>query len=360
MSGRTRASALDLGSTLALAGLRRLEAERAHRLTVRALATGLAPRLARADDPVTVAGLRFANRIGVAAGFDKDAEALPGLARMGFGHVEVGTLTPRPQPGNPRPRLFRLVEDGAVINRFGFNNGGHDAAHARIVRARERGLPTTLGVNVGANKDAEDRVADYALGIRRFADVADYLTVNVSSPNTPGLRDLQEGEALRRLLGAVAEARASARHRPVLVKIAPDLDMAALDALLAEGARAGLDGYVVSNTTIARPSLRSANAGEAGGLSGQPLKDMATRMLRAVRERVGPAVALIGVGGVGSREDAGARIAAGADLVQLYTGLVYGGVRLARSLLEAPFPEAPRPGAIDASRRGSEDGASGA
>ena len=322
---------------LALAALRRLDPETAHRLTIRALAAGIVPGHRRPPSPgATVMGLRFPNRIGVAAGFDKDGEAVRGLARLGFGHVEVGTVTPRPQPGNPRPRLFRLPEDRAVINRFGFNSTGHDAVHARLSRLRERDLDTVLGVNVGANKDAEDRAADYAAGVRRFADVADYLTANISSPNTPGLRDLQEADALRRLLGLVAEARAAGRPRPVLLKIAPDLDEAALDAIVAEARRAGLDGLIVSNTTVARPGLGADARDEAGGLSGAPLFEPSTRMLALARERVGPGMVLVGAGGVMDAASARAKIEAGADLVQLYTGLAYGGARLARELVRDP------------------------
>ena len=324
-------------SDLAIRMLRRLEPETAHRLTVRALATGLVPKTKSGPRNIELMGLRFGNRVGVAAGFDKDAEAVRGLARLGFGHVEVGTLTPRAQPGNPRARLFRLPEDGAVINRFGFNNGGHDEAHARLLRHRERGLDCVLGVNVGANKDAEDRIADYAAGVRRFSDLADYMTVNVSSPNTPGLRGLQEGDALRRLLATVSEAREAAQsRRPILLKIAPDIDGAALDAIVAEVRSAGLDGMVVSNTTIARDGLRSKHAGEAGGLSGAPLRSRATELTRATRERLGEGPVLIGVGGIGSAADARERLEAGADLVQLYTGLVYGGLSLARELVRDP------------------------
>ena len=317
--------------------LRFLEPETAHRLTIRALAAGLAPRVARPEpSPAELLGLRFPNRIGVAAGFDKDGEAVEPLLRMGFGHVEVGTVTPRPQPGNPRPRLFRLLRDGAVINRFGFNSSGHERVHARLAAARERGLDGVLGVNVGANKDSEDRTADYALGVRRFADVADYLTINVSSPNTSGLRDLQGAEALRRLLGEAAATREAApARRPLLLKIAPDLDAAGLDALIAVALDAGIEGLVVSNTTIAREGLVSPRAGEAGGLSGHPLLARSTALLSEVRARVGDRMVLVGVGGVMRPEHAEAKRRAGADLVQLYTGLVYGGAALARALVTA-------------------------
>ena len=328
-----------LGDALTAIGvplLRRLDPETAHRMSLRALAIGIAPS-PPAPDPtraVEVAGLRFANRLGLAAGYDKDAVAVETLSRMGFGHVEVGTVTPLPQPGNPRPRAFRLPEDGAVINRYGFNNQGHDAVHGRLVRARERGVGAVVGVNVGANKDAEDRTADYAKGIRRFADVADYLTVNISSPNTPGLRDLQGAEALRRLLGMVSDARAGGTHRPLFLKIAPDLDEAGLDDVVAEARRAEIDGLIVSNTTIARDGLKSPNAAEAGGVSGRPLMGPSTAMLATVRERVGGAMALIGAGGVFCAADARAKIEAGADLVQLYTGLTYRGPGLVREIVE--------------------------
>lgn len=316
----------------ALALLRRTDPETAHGLSLRVLRVGGWRALPSPPEgtPARVMGLDFPNRIGVAAGYDKDAEAPGPLMWLGFGHVEVGTLTPRAQRGNARPRAFRLPEDRAVINRYGFNNAGHDAAHARLLRSRERGLRGILGVNVGANKESEDRIADYAAGVRRFADVADYLTINVSSPNTPGLRGLQHGDELRRLLDVVAAARAGTTHRPVLLKIAPDIDMAGLDAIVAEVERAGLDGLVVSNTTLARDGLRSAHRDEAGGLSGAPLFERSTAMLREARARLGEGPALIGVGGVFGAAEARAKRAAGADLVQAYTGLVYRGSAVAR------------------------------
>ena len=328
-----------IGNALTAIGvplLRRLDPETAHRLSLHALALGIAPSPPPSDPAraVEMMGLRFPNRLGLAAGYDKDAQAVETLARIGFGHIEIGTVTPHPQPGNPRPRAFRLPEDGAVINRYGFNNSGHEAVHGRLLRARERGLRAVLGVNVGANKDADDRAADYASGVRRFLDLADYLTVNVSSPNTPGLRELQGAEALRRLLGMVGEARSGGPHRPILLKIAPDLDEAGLDDILKETERAGIDGLIVSNTTISRDGLRSPNAKEAGGVSGRPLMAPSTAMLARVRERVGPNMALIGAGGVFSTADARAKIAAGADLVQLYTGLTYRGPGLVREIVE--------------------------
>ena len=328
-----------LGDALAALGaplLRCLDPETAHHLSLRALAMGIAPSPPAPDAArgVNLMGLRFENRLGLAAGYDKDAAAVRTLSRIGFGHVEVGTVTPLPQPGNPRPRAFRLPEDGAVINRYGFNNGGHEAVHARLVHARERGVAAVIGVNVGANKDAADRTGDYAAGVRRFADVADYLTVNVSSPNTPGLRDLQGAEALRRLLGMVSDARSAGPHRPILLKIAPDLDEQGLDDILSETGCAGIEGLIVSNTTISREGLRSPNAREAGGVSGRPLMKPSTAMLARVRERVGDAFVLVGAGGVFSAADARAKLEAGADLVQLYTGLTYRGPGLVREIVE--------------------------
>jgi len=304
-----------------------LPPERAHRLTIRLLQTGLltaAPpsaRLAR-----MVMGLRFPGPVGLAAGFDKDAEAVRGAFKLGAGFVEIGTVTPRPQPGNPRPRVFRLVRDRAVINRLGFNNAGHAAAARRLERLRAGGpLPGPLGVNIGANKDSADRIADYALGVRRFAALADYLTVNISSPNTPGLRALQSQEALDGLIDAVLEARAASSARPpILIKIAPDLDAVQIAAIAEQAGR--VDGLIVSNTTVARPqSLRSRAADQAGGLSGRPLMAPATDCLKHLRAATDGRVPLIGVGGIDSAADVQTKLAAGADLVQLYTSLIYEG-----------------------------------
>ena len=259
---------------LATAGLRCLDAEDAHRTTIAALKF-LPPRAPVSDDPrlaVSAFGLDFPNPVGLAAGFDKDAEVADAMLGFGFGFVEVGTLTPLAQPGNARPRAFRLVEDRGVVNRYGFNNGGHAPALARL-RAR-RGREGIVGVNVGANKDATDRIADYVEGVRAFADVARYFTINVSSPNTPGLRDLQEPAALADLLARVIEARdAAPTRRPVLLKIAPDLTLAQLDGIVRVARVARIDGMIVSNTAIARPdSLRSPLATESGGLSRAPTR----------------------------------------------------------------------------------------
>ena len=305
--------------------LHALDPERAHDLTLRALAA--LPLAAPApDDPrlaVEAFGLRFPNPVGLAAGFDKDGAIAHKAGALGFGFVEVGTLTPRPQPGNPRPRLFRLPEEQAVINRFGFNNRGH--AHA-LAHLRKGGA--VLGVNVGANKNAADRVADYVAGIGAFAGLADYLTINVSSPNTPGLRDLQKPEALDDLLARVLDARdAAAARKPVLLKIAPDLSLADLDGIVGIARKRRIDGMIVSNTTIARPAAIAAHrrGGEAGGLSGRPLFALSTRMLAATFLRVERQFPLIGVGGVDSAEAAWTKIEAGASLVQLYSALVYAG-----------------------------------
>jgi dihydroorotate dehydrogenase len=310
-----------------------LDPERAHDLTIAGLAR-LPVGFGASDDPalaVTAFGLRFGNPIGVAAGFDKNAEAFAALLRLGFGFVEVGSLTPLPQEGNPRPRMFRLPRDHAVINRFGFNNRGHADALPRLAAPRPAGI---LGVNVGANKDAADRVADYVLGIERFAPYADYFTLNISSPNTPGLRDLQKRAVLDDLVARVGEARDRAAdtgpRRPVLVKIAPDLTLTELDDIVSVALKRRVDGMIVSNTTISRPrDLRdSAVASEAGGLSGRPLFDPSTRMLAETYRRVGGRIPLIGVGGIDSGERALAKIRAGATLIQIYTGLVYRGPAL--------------------------------
>lgn len=310
----------------------RLEAERAHRLAITLLGAwggAGAPFAAGGSDPILkseVAGIAFPNPVGLAAGLDKDARAIAGLFALGFGAVEVGTLTPRPQPGNPRPRLFRLAEDRAVINRMGFNNGGLAAALPRITRARRTGV---LGVNVGANKDSADRVADYREGVTRAAAVADYVTINISSPNTPGLRDLQHGAALAELLAACDAARGTT---PLFLKVAPDLDTAAIDAIARAAIDARVDALIVANTTISRPALASRHAGETGGLSGAPLAALSRQRLVDFRSATGARLPLISVGGIGSADEAYARIRAGASLVQLYTALVYEGPGLARRI----------------------------
>jgi dihydroorotate dehydrogenase len=307
-----------------------LDAEKAHRATIGALKLMPAGRPA-APDPmlaIRVAGIDFPNPVGLAAGFDKDAEAFAQMLGFGFGFVEVGTLTPKPQAGNPKPRLFRLAEDRAVINRMGFNNHGLEAAKVRLAGRRRAGI---IGVNVGANKDSADRIADYVTGIRTMSDVADYLTVNISSPNTPGLRGLQDKDALEELLAAVMEARGPAGP-PVFLKIAPDLDRSATDDIVAVAMGAPIHGLIVANTTVSRPSLNSRWRDEAGGLSGAPLKALALERLRDVRRATGGALPLVAAGGIASGADAYGRIRAGASLVQLYTALVYEGPALARRI----------------------------
>lgn len=317
---------------LAAPVLKALPPETAHRATITALKLGLGPVVSEPDDPVLAAtlwGRDFANPIGLAAGFDKDAEVVDPMLRLGFGFVEIGSVTPRAQPGNPRPRAFRLPDQQALINRYGFNNRGHAAAVARLEARRLNGAaaPGLLGINVGRNKDSRDPEADYAAGIRAFARLADYLVVNISSPNTPGLRAMQSREPLQRLLAAATAARADATARPsLLVKIAPDLTPEDLEDVAEVALAAGIDGLIVSNTTIARPAgLPPDLAGEPGGLSGKPLMQPSTAVLRRMAKLVAGRLPLVGVGGVASGADAYAKIRAGASLVQLYTALAYRG-----------------------------------
>ena len=279
-------------------------------------------------------GLTFKNPVGLAAGFDKDAEVPDALLRLGFGFTEVGSITPKPQAGNPKPRLFRLVEDKAVINRMGFNNGGAEAALKRL--ERRTGQPGVLGINIGANKDSHDRIEDYAIMTRAMVPHASYLAVNISSPNTPGLRALQDEGALTELLDAVIAARsevADASPPPIFLKVAPDLEPADIDAIARIALDKQLGALIVSNTTISRPELRSHHAGETGGLSGAPLKPLATQRVRDFRKATGGAIPLIGVGGIASAEDAWERIKAGASLVQLYSAMVYEGPGLGASIV---------------------------
>ncbi|MBU0556012.1 MAG: quinone-dependent dihydroorotate dehydrogenase [Alphaproteobacteria bacterium] len=302
-----------------------LDAERAHGLAMAALRLPLPS--APAPDPILAQrqfGLDFASPVGLAAGFDKNGEVVHRVGALGFGFAELGTLTPRPQAGNPRPRIFRLVEDGGIINRLGFNNGGQAAACARLGR---RGKPEKLviGINIGANKDTEDRIADYEEGVRAMSPHADYLTVNISSPNTPGLRALQDRGALDALLGRVMAARAG-DGPPILLKVAPDLEPADIDDIAELALLHRIDGLIVSNTTISRPAtLHAPNATESGGLSGAPLHDLALARLRDFRQRLGDRLPLIGVGGISNAQQAYARIRAGASLIQLYSALVYEG-----------------------------------
>ncbi|MGN6818907.1 MAG: quinone-dependent dihydroorotate dehydrogenase [Sphingomonas sp.] len=309
-----------------------IDAERAHGLTIDMLAAWGrvgTPLPARPPAlPVTVAGLTFPNPLGLAAGADKDGRAIAGFFGLGFGAVEIGTLTPLPQSGNPRPRLFRLTADRAVINRMGFNNGGLAAALPRARAANRKGM---LGINVGANKDAADRIADYETGVAAAAPVADYVTINISSPNTPGLRDLQHGPALAELLARATAARGTT---PLFLKVAPDQEPAQIDEIAKAAIDARIDALIVGNTTVSRPGLTSPNAGEAGGLSGTPLAPLAAQRLRDFRSATGAAMPIIAVGGIDSGAEAYARIRAGASLVQLYSGLVYGGPSLPGRILK--------------------------
>lgn len=316
--------------------LRRLPAEAARDLTLRALEAGLGrfmiDRGAQAPDPPILAqrlwGLDFPNPLGLAAGYDKDARVNEAMRRFGFGFVEIGTVTPRPQPGNPKPRVFRLEEDRAIINRMGFNNGGLDAAVDRLSRRPRSGI---VGVNLGKNRDSSDAAADYAEGIRRAAGVANYLVINISSPNTPGLRELQRRANLESLLCTLLRAREGSGCRvPLLVKIAPDLTSAEREDVASVVLQAGIDGLIVSNTTVDRPGgLASRNAEQVGGLSGRPLFVPSTALLSEMYRLTGGRLPLIGVGGIDNASDAYAKIRAGASLVQLYTALVFTGPRLA-------------------------------
>jgi len=317
----------------------RLDAEHAHGLALAALKWRFWGRPAPAGGPLAteVAGIVFPNPLGMAAGFDKDAEVPDALLGLGFGFAEVGSITPLPQPGNPRPRLFRLEEDRAVINRMGFNNGGAAIAAERLRERCGRTGPSAslrtgiVGINIGANKDSADRIADYAAMARIMAPLASYLAVNVSSPNTPGLRALQDEGALTALLDAVLAARGDVGP-PVFLKVAPDLEPSDIDAISRIAIEKGLGALIVSNTTISRPPLRSRHAHEAGGLSGAPLRDLAQHRLRDFRKATGGAIPLVGVGGIATAEDAWARIRAGASLVQLYSAMVYEGPGIARRI----------------------------
>jgi dihydroorotate dehydrogenase len=305
-----------------------IDPERAHGLTIAAL-KAMPPRVVRFAESlrINVAGLDFPSPVGLAAGFDKNAEVPDAMLSLGFGFVEAGTVTPIRQAGNPRPRLFRLVQDDGVINRMGFNNAGLEAARARLARRDRRGI---VGANVGANKDATDRIADYVAGVTAMAGVADYLTVNISSPNTPGLRGLQDAGALTELLDAIGAVRA-AGDPPLFLKLAPDLDRAEIDAVVRASA-GKVDALIIGNTTVSRPPLRARDAGEAGGLSGAPLRALAAQKLREFRSATGGHIPLIAAGGIDSADEAYARIRAGASLVQLYSALVYHGPGLARGI----------------------------
>ncbi len=318
-----------------MAAMRRMDPEAAHRLALKALAAGVVPL---AGAPVTsdrlrvrLAGLDLPNPIGLAAGFDKNAVAIAPLSRAGFGWLEVGGATPRPQAGNPQPRLFRQPGEGAVINRFGFNNEGAAAIGGRLA-ARVRG-PVPVGLNIGANKDSADMAQDFARVVAAAGAGCDFLTVNVSSPNTQGLRKLQAGELLAGILADVKAARAALPHRPpIFVKLSPDMDEAALTDLAQAALEAGIDGLIATNTTQARPNPAAPHAAEAGGLSGRPLMVPSTRVLARLARITGGAVPLVGVGGIGSVDDVWQKLRAGASAVQLYTALAYQGLSLAAQL----------------------------
>jgi dihydroorotate dehydrogenase len=327
-----------------------LDPERAHDLTLDVIAAlqDTPARCAwaqpRVDDPVTVAGLRFPNRVGLAAGLDKNGRCIDGLGAMGFGFIEVGTVTPKPQPGNPKPRMFRLPQAQALINRMGFNNDGLAAFVANVQRAhRFRAAGGIVGLNIGKNAATpiERATDDYLTGLAGVYPHADYVTVNISSPNTKNLRALQGDEALDALLAALQARRAElerahARRVPLLLKIAPDLDDAQIDLIAATVVRHGLDGVIATNTTVARDAVRGLpHADEAGGLSGRPVFEASNRVIRRLRTALGAGVAIVGVGGVMSGADARAKLDAGADLVQLYTGLIYRGPALVSEVARA-------------------------
>lgn len=326
--------------SLALKGLHALEAETAHRVTVLAMKTGLLSGAPGTPDPrlaVQFWDLHFPNPLGMAAGFDKNAEVPDALLKLGFGFTEVGSVTPLAQPGNPRPRVFRLPVDEGVINRYGFNNDGHAAMRKRLLSRKNAG--GIVGINVGANKETTDRVADYVSGITEFADLASFFTVNISSPNTPGLRDLQARSALAELLEGVAKARSDCADRtgrkvPLLLKIAPDIVEEDLKDIVEEVLENAIDGLIVSNTTVDREGLSRAGPYQAlGGLSGKPLFRKSTIVLAKARKLAGPGLPIIGVGGIDSAETAWSKITAGADLLQLYSSLVYKGPSLIREIL---------------------------
>ena len=325
----------------------KLAPETAHRLTLQLVRlAGILPPArwliqavySSPEKPVEVFGLKFKNPVGLAAGYDKDGIALRGLAALGFGHLEVGTVTPRPQPGNPRPRVFRLIEDQAIINRMGFPGGGASKVEDRLSSFAHHPRSTVIGVNLGKNKDTplEEAANDYVALMKTFYGLADYLAINVSSPNTDGLRRLQGREMLAGLLGAIAKERAACTvQRPILVKLAPDLSEGELDDAIEVILHTGMDGIIATNTTLERTGLRSTHQGETGGLSGSPLRARSEALLRQVIKRLEGRLPVVSVGGIMSAEDAKRRLDMGAALVQVYTGLVYGGPGLVQKIIRA-------------------------
>jgi dihydroorotate dehydrogenase len=319
-----------------LAALHRLDPERAHDLSIRALELGLVPLAGKPPSSdllrLRLAGLDLPNPVGLAAGYDKNARVVAPLMRAGFGFIEVGAATPRPQPGNPKPRLFRLSGEQAIINRFGFNNEGAEAIAARLL-SRPAGVP--VGLNIGANKDSVDRAADFADVVRLAGETADFLTVNVSSPNTEKLRDLQGAKALAALLEGVLEARdALPQRRPIFVKIAPDLSEEEVEEVAAVTRDLGIDAVIATNTTLSRDGITGPHAGEAGGLSGRPVFARSTRVLAQLHRALGGSIPIIGVGGISSTEDAWQKLRAGASAVQVYSALIYQGLSLAPRIAE--------------------------
>ena len=319
-------------SSLLRAPLLHLPPEIAHHIAICGLACGLVPSQELVSAPREVGGVKLVNAVGMAAGFDKNGEAVAALFKQGFGFVECGTVTPRAQAGNPKPRLFRLTDDHAVINRMGFNNGGLETLTRNLTK-QQAAIETArakhgqaLGINIGKNKDSEDAVADYLIMLRGVAPMADYVTINISSPNTPGLRDLQNEDALKRLLSELLSLRETLPKRvPLWLKLAPDLDAVAIDSIVSVLSANPMDALIVSNTTLSRPDLKSSDKNETGGLSGAPLYALSTTTLRAFAERLGGSLPLIGVGGIANAEDAKGKMAAGASAVQLYSSLVYHG-----------------------------------
>jgi dihydroorotate dehydrogenase len=342
----------------AQAGLFLLYPETAHEASLRALEAGIYPKPCKPDDPrlsQSLFGLTFPNPIGVAAGYDKDARVYNALSGMGFGFAEAGTITPKPQSGNPRPRVYRLIRERAIINRLGFNNAGHAAAKARLESRPPKGI---LGINIGVNRDSTDAIADYVAGVREFGGLASYLAINISSPNTPGLRDLQTPDRLDALLKAVMEARESLpRPVPVLVKLAPDLHDEDIGPVMACQLANKVDGAILTNTTLSRDGVPpSSHRGEGGGLSGEPLFRRSTRFLAKCYLATGGRLPLIGVGGIGSPKAALAKIRAGASLIQLYTGLVYEGPGLLSGIKAALIAELERTSSSLPELVGSEAG----